>query len=206
MTKGQEGRKHQQMNGVCNLWRTFFAQDHRATCEEILQTTGILPTSLFRILTNDLQKRKICAEWAPHCLTAEQKQKRLEIATFLKQRFNVEGQALLYRIVTIDETWVRDFEPEFKSQSNKWESPTSPRPQKWRRPQSKVKQMMIFAYYHQGIIMADRVPYGTSVTAANYRDWMQKLRRKMHKKTDLTCSAMGHSFCTTMHARTWGRL
>jgi hypothetical protein len=25
-------------------------------------------------------------------------------------------------------------------------------------------------------------------------------------KTDLTCSGMGHSFCTTMHARTWGRL
>jgi hypothetical protein len=25
-------------------------------------------------------------------------------------------------------------------------------------------------------------------------------------KTDLTCSGMGHSFCTTMHALTWGRL
>jgi hypothetical protein len=51
-------------------------------------------------------------------LTVEQKQKRLEIATLLKQRFNVEGQAFLYRIFAIDETWVRDFEPELKSQSN----------------------------------------------------------------------------------------
>jgi hypothetical protein len=25
-------------------------------------------------------------------------------------------------------------------------------------------------------------------------------------KTDLTCSGMGHSFCTKMHASTWGRL
>ena len=25
-------------------------------------------------------------------------------------------------------------------------------------------------------------------------------------KTDLTCSGMGHSFCTTMRARNWGRL
>ena len=41
--------------------------------------------------------------------------------------------------------------------------------------------MMIFAYDHQGIIMADRVPCGTSVTAAHYRDRMQELRRKMHK-------------------------
>jgi hypothetical protein len=58
-------------------------------------------------LTNDLQKRKMFARWVPHSLTAEQKQKRLEIATLLKQRFNVEGQAFLYRIVAIDETWVR---------------------------------------------------------------------------------------------------
>jgi hypothetical protein len=41
-------------------------------------------------------------------------------------KFNVEGQAFLYRIVAIDETWVRDFEPELKSQSNEWRSPNSP--------------------------------------------------------------------------------
>jgi len=66
---------------------------------------------------------------------------------------------------------------------------------------------MIFAYDHRGIIMTDRVPRGTSVTAAYeyYRDWIQTLRRKIHK-TDLTCSWMGHSFCTTMHAPTGGRL
>jgi len=39
----------------------FLAQDHRVTCEEISQATGILTTSVFLILTNDLQKRKICA-------------------------------------------------------------------------------------------------------------------------------------------------
>jgi uncharacterized protein YeaC (DUF1315 family) len=48
-------------------------------------------------------------------LTAEQKQKCLEIAALLKQRFNVEGQAFLYQIVAIDETWVKDSEPEFLS-------------------------------------------------------------------------------------------
>ena len=37
--------------------------------------------SIFCILTNDLKKRKISAQWVPHCLTAEQ---RLDIATLLK--------------------------------------------------------------------------------------------------------------------------
>ena len=36
-------------------------------------------------------------------------------------------------IVAIDETWVRDFEPELKSQSNEWRSPSSPRPKKFQR-------------------------------------------------------------------------
>ena len=56
----------------------FLAQDRRATCEEISQAAEISPTSIFRILTNDLPKRKICAQWVPRCLTAEQKQKHLE--------------------------------------------------------------------------------------------------------------------------------
>jgi hypothetical protein len=72
----------------------LLAEDRRTTCEEISQGTGISPIS--RILTNDLQKIKNCARWVPHCLTAEQKEKRLEIAVLLKQRFNVEGQAFLY--------------------------------------------------------------------------------------------------------------
>jgi len=49
----------------------FLAQDRRATCEEISQAPGISPTSVFSILTKDLQERKICARWVPHCLTAE---------------------------------------------------------------------------------------------------------------------------------------
>jgi hypothetical protein len=90
----------------------FLETDRRVTCEEISQATEIPPTSVFRILTSDLQKRKIRGRWVPHCLTAEQKQKRLDIATLLKQRFDVEDQAFLRRIDTVGETWVRSFEPE----------------------------------------------------------------------------------------------
>ena len=41
-------------------------------------------------------------------------------ATLLKRRFGIEGPAFLHRIVAIDETWLRDFEPELKSESNEW--------------------------------------------------------------------------------------
>ena len=120
-----------------------------------------IPVKVMPVTVEDLRKQHVCS--------------------LLKQRFNVEGRAFLYRIVAIDETWVRGFEPDLKSQSNEWRSPNSPRPKKFRRAQSKVKQMMILAYDHRGIITTDRVPCGTSVTAAYYRDWMQKVCRIMHK-------------------------
>jgi len=40
--------------------------------------------------------------------------------------------------------------------------------------------MMIFAYDCKGVIMTDRVLSVTTVTAAYYRQFWQKLRRKMH--------------------------
>jgi len=83
-------------------------------------------------------------------------------------------------VVAIDETWIQDFEPELKSQSSEWRGKGSPRPKKFKRAQSNVKQMMIFAYDCKGVIMTDRAPTGTTVTADYYRQFLQKLRCKMH--------------------------
>ena len=120
-------------------------------------------------------------QWVPHCLTAEHKYFRLDIATLLKESFNIEDQAFLCRIVAIDETCIRDFEPELKSQSNEWRAAGFPRPKKFWRAQSKVKQIMMFDYGHQGVNMTERVPCERSVTGVYYCAFMQKLCRKMHK-------------------------
>ncbi|KAL1132425.1 hypothetical protein AAG570_010380 [Ranatra chinensis] len=153
----------------------FIGEDRRVTCDEISYCTGISPTSVYRILTEVLHKRKVCSCWVPDCLTAEQKKKRLDIATCLKTRFDIEGEAFLFRIIVIDELCIRNFEPESKLQSNL-------RNKKLRQEQPKVKQMiMIFAYDHQGIIMAHRVPHETTVIESYYFEWLQKLHRKLHK-------------------------
>jgi len=98
----------------------------------------------------------------------------------LLNRFHEEGNKFPQKVVATDETWIRDFEPELKSQSSEWRGKGSPRPKKFKRAQPNVKQMMIFVYDCTGVIMTDRVPSGTTVTAAHYRQFLQKLRRKMH--------------------------
>jgi len=104
----------------------------------------------------------------------------LEITQKLLHIFREEGNEFLQKVVAIDETWIRDFEPELKSQSSEWRGKGPPRLKKFKRAQSKVKQIMIFAYDCKGVIMTDRVPSGKTVTAAYYRQFLQKLRRKMH--------------------------
>jgi len=89
----------------------------------------------------------------------------------LLQRFREEGNEFLQKVVAIDETRIRDFEPELKSQSSEWRGKGSPRPKKFKRAQSNVKKMTIFVCNFKGVIMTKRVPSGSTVTAAYYRQF-----------------------------------
>jgi histone-lysine N-methyltransferase SETMAR len=150
------------------------------TCEETAHSAGILPASAYRILTERLHKRRIAARWVPHDLSQEQKCRRLETAQQLLHRFRREGNDILQKVVAISETWIRDFEPELKSQSSEWRGKGSPILKKFKRAQSNMKQMMIFVYDCKGVIMTDRVPSGMIVTVAYYHQLLQKRRGKMH--------------------------
>jgi len=93
-------------------------------------------------------------------------------------------------------------EPELKSQSSEWRGKSSPKPKKFKRTQSNVKQMMIFAYDCKGVIMTDRVLGGTTVTAAYYHQFLQNLRWKMHaNRPDLLENGV-----LILHDNTWPHL
>lgn len=156
--------------------------DRRLTVREVAAETNLCKTTVHNILVKHLQRRKICARWVPHFLSPEQKEARLRIAQTHLSRYERELDDFLDRIVTIDESWMRDFEPELKSQSNEWRSKSSPRPKKVIRQQSKTKLMMIMAYDRQGVICTQKVPQGTTVTAKFYKKFLsQYLRRKIRK-------------------------
>ena len=55
-----------------------------------------------------------------------------------------------------------------------WQSPDFPRPQKFLHEQSEVKQMMIFAYDHIRIILADAVFIEVTVKKEYYADFIFK--------------------------------
>ena len=151
--------------------------DRRITCEEMAHELDISVGSVHSILRNRLKMRKVSARWVPHRLTLDQVERRLEVATNLRSRFDSEGQDFLSRIVAIDETWIRSYEPEMKRQSAEWHTPSSPRPAKYRRTQSKLKMLMIFAYDRRAILTSHKVETGKTINGRYYEEYIKKVLR-----------------------------
>ena len=84
-----------------------------------------------------------------------------------------EGENLLNSIISIDEIWVRAYEPELKRQSAEWRHEGSPRRQKFRQNPCPVKLMVILAYDVQVVILCHFVPHGKTVNAQYHAAYLQ---------------------------------
>ena len=95
--------------------------------------------SLTHILHDSLGVRKRCTRWVPHNLREEHKRGRVDWCTRVLRKFD-GGRSP--RIVTGDETWVYQYEPETKQQSAVWVIPDENPPVKFNRNRSASKQMI----------------------------------------------------------------
>ncbi len=78
-------------------------------------------------------------------------------------RYNIDISTSL---VATDKTWIRDFEPELKSQSMEWKEKGLPRTAKFLHQLTKVKQLVSFMYDYDGELVCDRVTPQTNVDGA----------------------------------------
>jgi histone-lysine N-methyltransferase SETMAR len=71
--------------------------DRRLKVRELADMAGISKSAIHRILTENLDMRKLCARWVPRLLTMEQKQRREDVSvewrnfTAIKQSFCVNS-------------------------------------------------------------------------------------------------------------------
>ena len=69
--------------------------------------------------------RKVCAKLVPKVLTDEQKENRVSISRELLDR--VRGDPNFFeQVITGDETWVFEYDPETKRQSSEWHTTRVP--------------------------------------------------------------------------------
>ncbi len=66
------------------------------------------------IVTEKLGLCKMCAQWVPYWLSPEYITNRMAAALNFLERYERDGEEMLSRIVTEDETWVHHFTPSTK--------------------------------------------------------------------------------------------
>ena len=137
------------------------------TYAEIHDIMKISSGSLTRILHDCLGVRKRCARWVPHNLSEEQKRGRLDWRTHMLRKFYGGGFPRVWDIVTGDETWVCQYDPDTKQQSVVWVF-TDENPQvKFKRNRSGSKQMIACFFAKFGHVATIPLEDRKTVTA----DW-----------------------------------
>lgn len=161
--------------------REAITQDRRLTVRELEDELNIPKTIIAEILTEKLGLRRVAAKFVPKVLTAEQKERRLQISDELQVTAENDPN-FLKKIITGDESWVYGYDPETKAQSSEWIEPGTPRPKKARRSRSNIKVMLTVFFDHRGIVHHEYAPRGTTINKESYRETLRRLRDAVRRK------------------------
>ena len=90
--------------------KSIVDEDPHCSIKEIAHESRISTGSVERILTIDLQMRKLCARWTPHKLTDSQRLARLKMSKELLKEYSNADPRRLHEIFTRDEKMTTDQE------------------------------------------------------------------------------------------------
>lgn len=118
----------------------------------------------------------------PRLLSVEQKRIRLTNSRDCLEMFEADPQDFMDRFVTMDETWVLHYTPEFKQQSKQWKRSDEPTPKKAKTILSAGKVMASVFWDSRGVIMVDYLPKGQTINSAYYCTLLRRLRETIKEK------------------------
>ena len=85
-------------------------------------------------------------------------------------------------IITGDESWIFQCDPDTKRQSRQWKSVSLSRPKKASVQCSQVKVMLITLFDYQGMVHHEFVPQGQTVNQHFYKEVLTRLVNKIYQK------------------------
>lgn len=160
--------------------KELIRSDRRLTIRMMAEHLGLDKETVRSILVDDLGMRKICAKMVPRLLTDDQKTRRVNTCKDVLDQLE-NNTKLLENVITGDESWVFQYDPETKRQSLQWKTPSSPRPKKARMSKSRVKTMLIVFFDHRGIVHHEFVPEGTTVNQHFYKEVLGRLISRVRR-------------------------
>ena len=117
--------------------------------------------------------------------------------TFL-EAYEKDGDSLLDRVVTGDETWVKHVTCETKKQAMEWGHTSSPkRPRKCLQTLSARKIMATVFWDREVVLLVDFLERGSTINSERYCETLKKLRRAIQNKRRGKLSSKICFFMTT---------
>ncbi|UYV79440.1 hypothetical protein LAZ67_17002625, partial [Cordylochernes scorpioides] len=156
-------------------------ENPRTTLLELEQDTGISKTTIGRIVIKDLKLKKTPTKFIPRFPTNEQKLCRLATCENMLEMTRTDPE-WKDKIITGDETWVYDYDPETKRQYAEWRGQGEPRPKKSRILKSRNKVLLVAFLDNKGIVHHEYLPAGQTVIKEMYLDILRHLREAIRKK------------------------
>jgi len=148
------------------------------TVSSIAEQVNINTQTVRKILTEDLDMRKVCSKMVQKELAKEQKQRRITICQDLLEL----QDDILGRVITGDKTWVYQYDPETKQQSALWKTANSPQPKKFHRSKSRVKTILLTFFDTRGTVHYEFVPNGQTVNQVYCLETLERLHEKVRWK------------------------
>jgi hypothetical protein len=96
------------------------------------------------ILTENLKMKKVCAKMVPKNLSKDQKLNREEMCQNVMEKIE-EDPDFLNSVVTCDETWLFQYDPETKRQLVQWKTTHFPRPKRHKCQSPRSRQCSSFS-------------------------------------------------------------
>ena len=124
---------------------------------------------------------RVSAKFVPRLLGKDQKYNRLNVYYDLREQVGNDPQ-ILSKVVTWDETWCYDYNPETKQASIQRKTPNSPQQKRPDRFDQMLKSSRLL-FYANGIVHKEFVPSGQTVNQQFYLKVLKRLRFNVRKKT-----------------------
>jgi len=198
MKRDQDGQQQAELKKTLQKIHQIVCESRWLTVRSIAEQVNIDRETISKILTEDLDMRKKSAKMVPKELTKEQKQRRVTICQDLLER----QDDILGHVITGDETWVYQYDPEMKRQSAQWKTANSPRPKKFCWSKSRVTTMLLNVFDIRGIVHYEFVPIGQTVNQVYYLEVLERLHEEDGNDPNFLPATHG-SCIMTMHLLTW---
>jgi len=129
--------------------------ERRVAVDAVATAIGCLRGQASNMMHEGLGFDKVCSCWVPRQLTPQHKSQRMGLSLQHLQRYQDEGDDMLSRIITGDESWVHHYESGTKRASMQWKHPVSPVHKKFNVTPSAGKVMLMVFWDCQGVLLTE---------------------------------------------------